>query len=263
MAHIYKITNTINGKSYIGQTIKPISARWYYHIYCSENKLDDLYFHRAIRKYGADKFTIEEIEECSQDELDAREVYWIDYFDTFNNGYNLTVGGCGKKIIDTNTVYRLWDDGLSVLQISKKLNRNRTAILNILSDYDNYSPFEGNRRGSHQKPVLMCDKDGNVLRKYNSIIDAKRKTGLSHIGECCRNARKTDGGYVWRYEQDEHCPTTFTSRKTKSVKCVETGVIYDSANYAERTLGITHIVDCCRGKRKTAGGFTWVFCQRE
>lgn len=260
MAHIYKITNTINGKSYIGQTIKPISARWYFHIYDAMNKVDDLYFHRAIRKYGAENFIVEEIEECRQDELNSREMYWIKYFDTFNNGYNLTLGGGGKKSIDIETVYKLWDDGLSVVQIADKINKNRTAILNILSDYKNYSPFEGNRRGSHQKPVLMCDRNDTVLNRFDSIIDAQRKTGLTHIGECCRGNRKTDGGYIWKFEQEEHCTNTFTSRKRNSVRCIETGIIYNSANYAERLLGISHISDCCRGKRETAGGFTWEFC---
>ena len=260
MAHIYKVTNTINGKIYIGQTIRPINTRWYFHIYDAMNCNDDYYLHKAIRKYGADNFTIEEVEECSQSDLNSREIYWIEYFDSFHNGYNLTIGGSGNKTIDTKRVYKLWDDGLSVLQIAEKMGNARSAIFLILSDYENFSAFEGNKRGSHQKPVLMCDRNGNVLKKFDSIIDAQRKTGLTHIGECCRKNRKTDGGYVWKFEQEEHCPNTFTSRKRNSVRCIETGTTYDSANYAERLLGISHISDCCRGKRGTAGGFTWEFC---
>lgn len=49
----------------------------------------------AINKYGIENFTFEIIEECSEEQLNNRERYWIAYYDTYHNGYNRTVGGEG------------------------------------------------------------------------------------------------------------------------------------------------------------------------
>ena len=95
MTGIYKITNTINSKSYIGQSTD-IHKRWKREIEDSNNVNSHCYDYplmRAFRKYGVDNFKFEVIEECKREELNQREMYWIDYFDTFYNGYNQTFGG--------------------------------------------------------------------------------------------------------------------------------------------------------------------------
>lgn len=92
---IYKITNTINGKSYIGQSTD-IHRRWRSEIADSNNVNSHSYDYplmRAIRKYGINNFDFEIIEECKIEELNQKETYWIDYFDTFFHGYNQTLGG--------------------------------------------------------------------------------------------------------------------------------------------------------------------------
>lgn len=92
---IYKITNKINQKSYIGQSIH-IEERWKQHIYSSNNinhsSYND-YIHKAIRKYGIDNFTWEILEICPREELNEKEIYWIAFYDSYNNGYNMTPGG--------------------------------------------------------------------------------------------------------------------------------------------------------------------------
>lgn len=95
MIGIYKITNIINGKSYIGQSTN-IHRRWQAEIADSNNINCHSYDYplmRAFRKYGIDNFKFEIIEECRSEELNQKEVYWIDYFDTFFHGYNQTLGG--------------------------------------------------------------------------------------------------------------------------------------------------------------------------
>lgn len=88
---IYKITNTVNNKIYIGQSIRPIEQRFKRHINDAINNNLDTHFARAIRKYGRDKFIIEQIDVASsQDELNKKEQYWIKYYDTINKGYNET-----------------------------------------------------------------------------------------------------------------------------------------------------------------------------
>ena len=95
MTGIYLITNKVNGKKYVGQSID-IEERWKRHIIAS--KKSELHIHRAIRKYGIDNFDFSILEECSVDKLDEREIYWISELDTYNNGYNMTIGGKGHNL---------------------------------------------------------------------------------------------------------------------------------------------------------------------
>lgn len=93
MIGIYKYQNKLNNKIYIGQSAD-IAHRYEQHIYDSTYRPErgtgvDL----AIRKYGIENFDFSVIEECSIDELDERERYWIAYYDSYNNGYNRSPGG--------------------------------------------------------------------------------------------------------------------------------------------------------------------------
>ncbi len=94
MVGIYKIENLINGKCYIGQSID-ITRRWRQHR--SDYKDGTVSLYQAIKKYGLNNFSFEIIEECSVDELDNREIYWIEYYNSYNNGYNETLGGSNRK----------------------------------------------------------------------------------------------------------------------------------------------------------------------
>ena len=102
--YIYKITNNINGKSYIGLKTKTVEESEDYY---GSGKL----INQAIEKYGKKNFTKEILERNidSYDILNDQEIYWIDYFDTFNNGYNLTKGGQGNlgRVVSEETRAKL------------------------------------------------------------------------------------------------------------------------------------------------------------
>jgi group I intron endonuclease len=89
---LYKITNKINEKIYIGQTTRSLNVRW------NEHKRDfkkiDNKLSRAVKKYGIENFTIEKIEECeSLEVLNKKEASLIEEYDTIKNGYNIRIGG--------------------------------------------------------------------------------------------------------------------------------------------------------------------------
>lgn len=85
---IYRITNTINSKFYIGKTTKTIEERFRRHYYSHRNQ--NTYLYKAMRKYGIDNFKIDIIEETEFP--NEREMYWIDLLDPH---YNMTRGGDG------------------------------------------------------------------------------------------------------------------------------------------------------------------------
>lgn len=92
---IYKITNKINGKSYIGQAID-IQTRWNKEKSRAFSPASNEYnrtLSKAFRKYGLDNFTFEILEECDINLLDEREIHYIALYDTYFNGYNDTTGG--------------------------------------------------------------------------------------------------------------------------------------------------------------------------
>lgn len=91
MGYIYKITNKINNKMYIGQTITTIKERMYKHYSNAKKATTGIDF--AIGKYGKENFIVEEVCSCLDEDLDDLEQFYIAKFDTYNNGYNLTIGG--------------------------------------------------------------------------------------------------------------------------------------------------------------------------
>lgn len=96
---IYLITHRASGKMYVGQTVRPLAWRWHEHQtsdYCA-------LLHRAITKYGPEAFDIFVIDDAgSKDELDEREVFWMDFLGTRSRklGYNLREGGASGKHSD-------------------------------------------------------------------------------------------------------------------------------------------------------------------
>ena len=92
---VYKITNLVNGKIYIGQTRKTAERRWTKHVNAALTGRSKSVLHKAIRKYGKDSFSVEVLLVCSSEtELNNSEVYFIrDTNSTVPNGYNLNYGG--------------------------------------------------------------------------------------------------------------------------------------------------------------------------
>ena len=174
MIGIYKITNKCNNKCYIGQSTN-IEKRWKNHLSVLNNSNDHCYnypIYRAMRKYGVDNFMFELLEECSADFLDIREQYWIEYFDSYKNGYNQTIGGNNpqSKVKDyiNDITYDLENTSLSIEDISIK--------------YDlSYEMIQGINTGRHwarnidypirkrESTVFYCKKCGIEISRNSSL----------------------------------------------------------------------------------------------
>ena len=134
---IYKITNIINNKCYIGQSVQ-IERRWQWHKNNYNNKNErtyDNHFYRSIRKYGIENFKFEIIEECQEDELDEREMHWIAHYDSFNNGYNSTIGGAGALHVNRDEFKEYFiQNNPSVKEIAEHFNIDRSVAGRIMKD---------------------------------------------------------------------------------------------------------------------------------
>lgn len=134
---IYKITNNVNGKVYIGQTIQTIKERFYQHcaIKCSDSVLN-MAIHKAIKKYGKSNFTIEVIEEVDKDSLNDREKFWIEYYNSYNNGYNSTRGGQDSsthcKELDAESIIKEYNLGKSLRSIGNTFKVDKQTIKDLL-----------------------------------------------------------------------------------------------------------------------------------
>ena len=95
---IYKITNNINNKCYIGQTIKTPEERWKehkQHAFGTHTNDINKSLYKAMRKYGIENFSFEVLQNNIEtyEQLDKAEIYWIDFYNSFIKGYNETFGG--------------------------------------------------------------------------------------------------------------------------------------------------------------------------
>lgn len=90
-AIIYLFTNTVNGKQYVGKTTRDINTRWKEHCCCARRG-SILKIHLAIQKYGMSAFSKEILEETTLDDVNLKEIYWIEQL---HPEYNMTTGGDG------------------------------------------------------------------------------------------------------------------------------------------------------------------------
>lgn len=185
MIGIYKITNQVNGKVYIGQSVH-IRTRWKQHKQNAQDKKQNTQLYSAMREYGVDNFSFEVLEECEKEKLNEREIYWISFYNSFQDGYNMTPGGNLPTKINPQEIYDLWDQGYAVKEIKAILKdkMSGSSIESYLQSYENWSVAESRHRGalmaartkikSRQKKdcstiIKQYDIFGNFISNWNSI----------------------------------------------------------------------------------------------
>ena len=135
MGYIYKITNKINNKVYIGQTITSIHSRMLKHYSRSRVGTNITGIDAAIRKYGQENFKVEQLCQCPDEDLDFQEQFYINKYDSFNNGYNLTIGGQKETTslnLDNQEVIKKYEELSTIENTAKYFNCSVKTISNIL-----------------------------------------------------------------------------------------------------------------------------------
>ena len=204
MSYIYKITNNINGKLYVGKTNNIIENRFQEHIRDSRKQREEnrpLY--NAMNKYGIENFSIEKIEECDYSLVDEREKYWIEYYGSFKNGYNATKGGDGSSYLDYDLIYQTYNGVKSLIKTAKLCNCNEDSVRMIVKLKGiSQKTIKENDRVNRSKSVAMIDKQtGEIIKVFTGTWDAGRYLGKGHqhIQEVCQGKRKSAYGYFWKY----------------------------------------------------------------
>lgn len=276
MFFIYKITNKINGKIYIGKTCRDIQTRWREHK-SRANQKEKFYLHNAIHKYGPENFSIEEIDKTENiEEINILEQKWINYYNSTdkNKGYNLTNGGDGIQKYNWDEFRKLWDEGYSVKEISKIYNCYRGTVGDALKNYSNYSYSESLSRSSYSKKQIdKYDKNKNFLKAYSSIKEAAEEIGCSPntIAKCIRLKKYSALGFYW-IPHGEKLPDDINFIKTNKKHKINQYDLqgkflktFNSAAEAAREVNpngnvnssSSSILQVCKGNQKTAYGFIW------
>ena len=214
MAFIYKITNDINQKVYIGKTEQTIEERFKEH--CQEYKRERCEkrpLYAAMKKYGTEHFHVELVEET--DNPEEQEQYWIKFYNSYGStGYNATMGGDGKKYIDVNKLIEAYERLGTIVAVSQETGHDeghiskllRQAGIQIINDHKKAKEKYG-------KQVAQCDKNTHEqLKIFNSLADAARYLqekqistskdthGIAvHIGHVCKKQRSSAYGFYWEF----------------------------------------------------------------
>ena len=280
MGYIYIITNDINDKVYIGQTIKTIKHRWKEHqtkAYQVEgDSRNDTCFYQAIRKYGLEHFQIKELEYVeNNDFLFDRECYWIAEYNSYQNGYNSTIGGEGRHWYNYQEFKELWDKGFSVDEIAKEYDCERNTVYYALSGFKEWSEEAKQRQKEKSLTAMQASRKicidcynlkGEFLFTYESSRAAARALNITE--SMVRTARST-GGRALKYlfvKHGEPAPKPYQRVGAIGVNQYDLEgnfiATYESYQEAALTLGkprtaSSSISAVCNGKRKTAYGYKW------
>lgn len=278
---IYKTTNNLTGKIYIGQDKNNNPS-----YYGSGKKLQ-----RAIKKYGKENFIKEILGECvDETHMNEREVYWISFYNSQdrNIGYNISEGGKegDRKIgqdIAKNGIYNYWVDkyGKEDADIRKKQQIEKIVKHNIENGtdltkkgrysiwFEKYGKEEADRRHLEWRLKISQYQQYKLENGWKHTDESKDKISKASKGR--KHSEET------RNKMKKPKPFGFSEKLSNIKKGVSTGpsknriqveqfdllgnflYLWDSISAAEKELKIYNITSVCKGKQETAGGYKWKY----
>ena len=233
---IYKITNLINKKYYIGSSLD-IKRRWKEHR-CNliKNKHNNIHLQKSWNKYGENSFLFEIIELVNDlKDLTIREQYYLDKANVLNSKilYNICT------IAYSTFGVRHTEETKNKMSTSHKgITHNRDAILKMVQIKNKHSNITKSKLSEinkgkiakNKQPIYQIGLDDNIIKQWDSITDAAKTLNLSKSLICsvCQGKRKRTGGFKWQYvNQIKQTPININEIKNK----------YSTGLYSTRELG--------------------------
>ena len=286
MYKVYKYTNLLNGKIYIGQTCSSLEKRAGHNGYKYKKCI---YFYNAIKKYGWNNFRGEILlDNLTREEANLMEIKLISFYNSNNKsiGYNISDGG-NTNSVRRRSVYQYDLEGnyiqkfISATEAENKLGISSGRISSACLHSGTAGKYQwrytkekhidkGYINGINKK-VYQYDLNGNYLKCYDSLSKAGEQFSLDafkHISDCCNNKRSVAYGYQWSFDKKDSIGSyRRISEKRKqvyqySINYDELLSIYQSITEAGKQFNehaFKHISSCCNGKQKTAYGYRWSY----
>lgn len=183
---IYIIRNDVNEKVYIGQTTSALTTRFHQHLKNSTLKSRHFKIYNAIKKYGKSHFYIEVLESnIPIDKLNEKEIYYIEQYDSFNNGYNSSKGGDGRTInkeYDESTIISMYKEGFSEAEIASLYNISYATISRTLARLKIKTRHDGNKYEQFDEETFtkMWNSGKYELKDMASFFKVNEKTIRRH-----------------------------------------------------------------------------------
>ena len=155
-----------------------------------------------MKKYGIENFVIEQLEECTSEEVNNREQHWIEFLGSYKLGYNATLGGDGTHYADYDLIFSLYKENKTFEEISKLTSYDRATIARALTQKGITKEERQKNNTAHIcKAVAKLDPvTEEILEVYVSTAEAERHNGnTKHISDVCNGKRKTCKGFKWKY----------------------------------------------------------------
>lgn len=195
-AIVYKVSNLVNGKVYIGVTEKELEKRKSEHIN-NISRFPNYNFYKAILKFGTDNFKWEIIDQANNmAEKYEKEIYWINYYRSFYgfidcNGYNMTLGGGGRLGVKGEFSKNFGEKRSNETKL--KLSNQKIGEKNPqFGRVDNLSP-------TFKDKIVSVDPYTKDIVVYESTMDIQRKLGVSNSGvvQCLNDKKVFMYGMFW------------------------------------------------------------------
>lgn len=254
---VYVHTNKINGKMYVGQTIRGDNPnrRWQN----GYGYITQKYFYRAIQKYSWDSFEHEIIaSNLTKFEADNFEKILIKELKTYDKqfGYNITLGGKG------NSGYHLSDEAKQKISVANKKHYLNPEYAQKMKDI------------VPKRAIYQFSLEGEFIKKYDSAMEVERQLGILNatVSKCAFGKLPSAKGYIFLFEEDvetilQRVERYRCSKKPRYEHIVQLSLdgqfISEWVGSADagRALKINYknINLVCRGKRNNAGGYKWMY----
>lgn len=267
MTGIYCIYNLVNRKYYVGQAID-IEKRWKQHRQkLNTGKHYNAHLQRAWLQYGEGSFQFMVLECCTEDRLDELEARYIEKYNAYNNGYNMTMGGEGTRGFYHTEEHKQYMSQLLTGRVFSDETRTKMS------------------KAARERPYTMTEKRVEGFKKTAMALKGRTFSAAhcQHISDGKKGSipwnkgKKYPDGYVHPWLGKHHSEETkrrISEKRTgtkrsdeaklktsKRIVCVETGVEYPSITHAANAYGISiyAISNALRGKSQTAAKHHWQY----